>query len=48
MPKMETVIQAQKGNKFIVKWKKASFTDGYYVYAQCCGKKVKLGKSTVR
>ena len=44
----EQVTVTQKGNKFTVKWKKASSADGYYVYAQYCGKKITKPVKTVK
>ena len=43
----EQVTVTQKGKKFTVKWKKASSADGYYVYAQYCGKKIKKPVKTI-
>ena len=44
----EQVTVTQKGNKFTVKWKKASSADGYYVYAQYCGKKITKPVKTIK
>ena len=44
----EQVTVTQKGNKFTVKWKKASSADGYYVYAQYCGKKATKPVKTIK
>ena len=44
----EQVTVTQKGNKFTVKWKRAKSADGYYVYAQYCGKKIKKPVKTVK
>jgi uncharacterized repeat protein (TIGR02543 family) len=44
----EQVTVTPKGNKFTVKWKKASSADGYYVYAQYCGKKATKPAKTVK
>ena len=43
----EQVTVTQKGNKFTVKWKKSSAADGYYVYAQYCGKKITKPAKTI-
>jgi hypothetical protein len=44
----EQVTVTQKGNKFTVKWKKSKSADGYYVYAQYCGKKFKKPVKTIK
>lgn len=44
----EQITVTQKGNKFTVKWKKASSADGYYVYASYCGKKATKPVKTVK
>ena len=43
----EQVTVTQKGKKFTVKWKKSSAADGYYVYAQYCGKKITKPAKTI-
>ena len=43
----EQVTVTQKGNKFTVKWKKSTSADGYYVYAQYCGKKATKPAKTI-
>ncbi len=43
----EQVTVKQKGKKFTVKWKKSASADGYYVYAQYCGKKVTKPAKTI-
>ena len=43
----EQVTVTQKGSKFTVKWKKSSAADGYYVYAQYCGKKITKPAKTI-
>ena len=43
----EQVTVTQKGNKFTVKWKKSASADGYYVYAQYCGKKATKPAKTI-
>ena len=43
----EQVTVTQKGNKFTVKWKTSSAADGYYVYAQYCGKKITKPAKTI-
>ena len=44
----EQVTVTQKGNKFNVKWKKSASADGYYVYAQYCGKKFTKPAKTIK
>ena len=44
----EQVTVTQKGNKFTVKWTKASSADGYYVYASYCGKKATKPAKTIK
>ena len=43
----EQVTVTQKGKKFTVKWKKSTSADGYYVYAQYCGKKITKPAKTI-
>ena len=44
----EQVTVKQKGKKFTVKWKKSTSADGYYVYANYCGKKATKPAKTVK
>ena len=42
------VVVTQKGKKITVKWNKSTAADGYMVYVQYCGKKIKKAVKTIK
>ena len=42
------VVVTQKGKKITVKWNKSTAADGYKIYVQYCGKKVKKAVKTIK